>query len=264
MPMEPTTPTTPATPPAAPPVVQQTLPLQQPDTVTIPMSQLQALTAAQTELIRVQEAQRHAEIEHQRREAELKTRTGEIEKGLAELRATSEAKDNDWKGKLTLAEQRAQNFAVERELATALAGQPVIPAAVPQLMTLLRPSLQAQPDGNTITVRTATMQDAVSFVREQLARPEFAHFVRAENQGGTAGGSGGHLSPPTQPANLPQQTEWTPPNMGLAIVADAIAAQAAAREEAKKVGALHPTLVPMATQHGVGFAGFGLKPQKTG
>jgi hypothetical protein len=59
-------------------------------------------------------------------------------------------------------------------------------------------------------------------VKEILAKPEYHHFLQAENRGGTAGASGGHHHSPTPPAY--QTPPDLPQNMGLAAIMDGIEA----------------------------------------
>ena len=63
--------------------------------------------------------------------------------------------------------------------------------------------------------RTPTFQTVGEFVSHQLARPEYAHFLRASTQGGTANGQTiqAAQTPPAGPIPGPQ-----PRNMGEAVI----------------------------------------------
>ena len=95
-------------------------------------------------------------------------------------------------------EERAKRYALDGELSKALASQPLVPGGAEQLTQLWRNQFQVEPQGESFHVRTPTFQSVGDFVGAQLARPEYAHFVRAQNPaGGTAGTTGAHQAAPT-------------------------------------------------------------------
>jgi hypothetical protein len=113
-------------------------------------------------------------------------------------------------------EERAKRYALDGELSKALASQPLVPGGAEQLTQLWRNQFQVEPQGESFHVRTPTFQSVGDFVGAQLARPEYAHFLRAQNPtGGTAGTTGAHQAAPT-PASPAAPT--TPKNFGEAIV----------------------------------------------
>ena len=90
------------------------------------------------------------------------------------------------------------------------------PGGAEQLTQLWRNQFQVEPQGESFHVRTPTFQSVSDFVGAQLARPEYAHFIRAQNPGGgTAGTTGAHQAAPT-PTN--PAAAATPKNFGEAII----------------------------------------------
>jgi hypothetical protein len=96
---------------------------------------------------------------------------------------------------------------VEDELRRALAADSFVSEhAASQAKTLLKSGLRAEPSGDGFAVRTPTGQPVGEFVAAQLARPEYAHFLRS----GTA--HGGTAFPGQRPsAPAPFQPEPEPP-----------------------------------------------------
>lgn len=202
----PTTPATPSTPAPAPPPL---LP-PQPQTVTIPLEQLQAFAALQARLSQVEAEQRQRDADAQRERADLLVKKGEVEAAMKLLREQSEQQLQAERTRQAQTEERAKRYALDGELSRALAAQPLASrAAVQQLATLFRPEFQVQEEGGSFAVRTPTYQSVDAFVTEKLAQPEFAHFVRAGTQGGTGGNTGGHQERPTPPAQQPAGRELT-------------------------------------------------------
>ena len=98
-----------------------------------------------------------------------------------------------------------------------LSSQPLVPGGAEQLTQLWRSQFIVEPQGDSFNVRTPTFQSVGDYVSAQLARPEYAHFIRASNPGGgTAGTTGGHRAAPTSPAN--QAAPVAPKNFGEAII----------------------------------------------
>ena len=98
-----------------------------------------------------------------------------------------------------------------------LASQPLVPGGAEQLTQLWRNQFVVEPQGDSFTVRTPTFQSVGDFVQAQLARPEYAHFIRASNPGGgTAGTTGAHQAAPTSPATPAAPVQ--PKNFGEAII----------------------------------------------
>jgi hypothetical protein len=106
----------------------------------------------------------------------------ELEATAANIRAAQAAGETE-----ALARQHRQNIEAERaraasvakkaELAQALAGRPLVPGAASQLSHLWNSELHADATTDGFAVRTAGFQDVNTFVTEQLARPEYSHFL---------------------------------------------------------------------------------------
>jgi hypothetical protein len=86
-------------------------------------------------------------------------------------------------------------------LARVLASKPLLPSAAAQLTKLWRGEFQVTEEGETFTVRTPTFQSVDQFITAELAKPDYAHFLRAQNPGGGTGGTAGgsQAAPPGEP-----------------------------------------------------------------
>jgi hypothetical protein len=170
----------------------------------------------QARLAQIEETHQMEAAEAQRRESEALAKKGELESALQQLRKQSEDAVQAEKVKLSQIEERAKRYALDGELSRTLAAQPLVPHAAEQLGALWRSQFTVDAQGDSFTVRTPTFQSVGDYVNQQLARPEYAHFVRPGTQGGTAGGQGGHQVPPTTPAHPAAPPQ--PKNMGEAVI----------------------------------------------
>jgi hypothetical protein len=187
-----------------------------PQTVTIPVEQLQAFTSVQSRLSQLEAEQRNREAAAQQEQAKILAQKGEVENALRMLREQSEQQVQVERAKLSATEERAKRYALEGELSRVLSSQNLVPGGVDQLSRLWRPEFQVQAEGESFVVRTPAFQSVNEFVHSQLSRPEYAHFIRSSNQGGTAGTTGGHQVPPTSPANPAPPPQ--PKTMGEAVI----------------------------------------------
>jgi hypothetical protein len=182
-----TTPPAQAPPPAAAPVLAAAPAPPPAATVTIPMSQLEALVATQGRIAQLEAEQRQREQAAREKEIQLLTEKGQAVEAVKSLR---EQKDAELKAisdaKLQLAD-RAKRYALEGELSRVLAAKPLHEHAAGQLTQLWRGAFQVAEEGESFTVRTPTFQTVEQFVTGELAKPEFAHFLRAQNPGGGTG-----------------------------------------------------------------------------
>jgi len=177
----------------------------EPQTVTIPLETLTAFTAMQARLAQVEAQNLAREQQAQQEQATILAKKGDVEAALALLRTESDRTINGVRADLTMVTDRAKRYAVEGELSRALAGLPLVPGAAIQLTKLWRSEFAAEPTGDTFQVRTPTFQSVGDFVAAQLASPEYAHFVRAQNpQGGTGGMNPAGQASPTPAANAVQ------------------------------------------------------------
>jgi len=160
----------------------------EPQTVTIPLETLTAFTAMQARLAQVEAQNLAREQQAQQEQATILAKKGDVEAALQLLRTESDRAINAARADLTMATDRAKRYAVEGELSRALAGQPLMPGAAAQLTKLWRGEFSSEPTGDTFQVRTPTFQSVGDFVAAQLASPDYAHFVRAQNPTGGTGG----------------------------------------------------------------------------
>jgi hypothetical protein len=225
--------------PAAPPTTAA-----QPQTVTIPLDQLNVFTSMQARLAKIEEDRQRDSAEAARREAEALAKKGELEASFQQLRQQSETAVQTERAKLMAIEERAKRYALDGELARGLASQPLVPGGAEQLTQLWRNQFMVEPEGDTFKVRTPTFQSVGDFIGAQLGRPEYAHFLRAQNPGGgTGGASPAGQSAPTAPAAIAPPPE--PRNFSEAVIL-----QMQAMEKAKGDPRLDPKL-------GFGLRGIG-------
>jgi hypothetical protein len=108
--------------------------------------------------------------------------------------------------------ERACKTAVrERELATALAGKPLVEGAVGQLIKLLRDDFEVYEENGGYTVTARDGRSVAQVVAEVLGSPEYSHFCLASSRGGT--GARGGNRPHDMGVNAGR-----PKNLGEAIV----------------------------------------------
>jgi hypothetical protein len=202
-----------ASPPAAPPPAA---PLQ-PQTVTIPLEQLQTFTSVQARLAQFEAEQRSRDEAARAEQVKLLAQKGEIENALRLQREEGQKALDAERSSRAAVEERAKRYALEGEVSRVLSSQPLVPGGAEQLSQLWRNQFVVEPQGDSFNVRTPTFQSVGDFVAAQLARPEYAHFIRASNPGGgTAGTTGAHQAAPTSPANPPAPV--APKNFGEAII----------------------------------------------
>jgi hypothetical protein len=203
-----------ATPPATPPPATPA----QPQTVTIPLEQLQTFTSVQARLAQMEADQRSRDEASRAEQVKLMAAKGEIENALRIQREEAQKQLESERASRAAVEERAKRYALDGEVSRVLASQPLVPGGAEQLTQLWRNQFVVEPQGDSFTVRTPTFQSVGDFVAAQLGRPEYAHFIRASNPGGgTAGGAGGaSLAAPTSPANPAAPTQ--PKNFGEAII----------------------------------------------
>jgi hypothetical protein len=216
------TPTTPLTPVAAtaaapPPAAPSLAPPAQPQTVTIPLEQLQTFTSVQARLAQLEAEQRSRDESARAEQVKLLAAKGEIENALRIQREEGQKALDAERSSRAAVEERAKRYALEGEVSRVLASQPLVPGGAEQLTQLWRSQFVVEPQGDSFTVRTPTFQSVGDFVQAQLARPEYAHFIRASNPGGgTAGTTGAHQAAPTSPATPAPPV--APKNFGEAII----------------------------------------------
>jgi hypothetical protein len=202
-----------ATPAVAPPALVPA----QPQTVTIPLEQLQTFTSVQARLAQMETEQRGRDEAARAEQIKLLAQKGEIENALRIQREEAQKQLEIERASRCAVEERAKRYALEGEVSRVLASAPLVPGGAEQLTQLWRNQFVVEPQGDSFTVRTPTFQSVGDFVAAQLARPEYSHFLRASNPGGgTAGTTGAHQAAPTAPTNPALPTQ--PKNFGEAII----------------------------------------------
>lgn len=95
----------------------------------------------------------------------------------------------------------------ERELATQLAGRPLLPGAASQLIKLWRDEFEVVADSGSHHVRSRDGRTVEQAVGEWLSAPEYAHFRQPMTRGGTsARGSNPAGAPGRSAAASPPKT----------------------------------------------------------
>jgi hypothetical protein len=108
--------------------------------------------------------------------------------------------------------ERAYKAALlDRELATALVGKPLVPGAASQLIKLWRDDFEVVDEDGEIQVRSRDGRSVGQTIESRLAGPEFAHFCLPPSRGGTSSrGQNRSSEPEPKPAS--------PKNLGEAIL----------------------------------------------
>ncbi len=218
MPDEPIpTPATPAVAVAPAPVTNTVTPPPAPPAgITISATDYTEFMATRTRLAAIEQERAREVAEANAREVAALAQKGQIEGALTMLRQQAQADLDAERVKSRATEDRAKRYALDGELARSLSSQPLVPGGAEQLTQLWRSQFHVQPEGDSFAVRTPAFQSVGDFVTQQLARPEYAHFVRAGNPGGGHHGGGGNLTIPT-PAASPAPPV-VPANMGEAVI----------------------------------------------
>jgi len=171
----PTTPSTPATPAAAavaatPAAATPAVPAQ-PQTVTIPLEQLQTFTAIQARLAQIEADNRKREEQVQAEHATILAKKGEVENALNLVRQQSEQQLANERAARAQVEERAKRYALDGEVSRVLASQPLVPGGAEQLTRLWRSEFQVEPQGDSFSVRTPTFQSVGDFVSASSPGP---------------------------------------------------------------------------------------------
>ncbi len=111
----------------------------------------------------------------------------------------------------TALERAYQSALLDRELATALVGKPLVPGAAAQLIRLWRDAFEVIDEDGTLRVVSREGRSVTQAVNDRLAGPEFAHFCLPSSRGGT--GNRGQNRSATTPAAPP-----SPRTLGEAVV----------------------------------------------
>ena len=161
---------------------------------------LNRTTNAELRVAELESQERTRLAEAARKEQDLLAEKGNTEAAKQALQHAREAHDREMaaeRGKLAETDRRSRTAFRDRELALALSGKPLVEGAAPQLMKLMRDAVEAHPEGDGYSVRTTDFINVNDYVARELAKPEYAHFLRATTTGGT-GSSGGAKPAPLE------------------------------------------------------------------
>ena len=156
-------------------------------------------------------------LEQQKKDAEDLVRRKDEEKKIADGKAAEVLAQRDTelaaeKTRVDTEIERGRTFVRDRELAIALAGQPILEGQGQNLMKLWKDDFKAIPDGDTYKVVLAAggTKTVVEEVADRLKLPLYASFLRPSTQGGANAGRTDMAPPPGTPAQ--------PANAGEAMV----------------------------------------------
>ena len=186
-----------------------------PATVTIPLDQLNAFTAMQAQLVKVEEEQQKREAAAREEQVKILAAKGQVEEALRQQREEAQRAIEAERSHRAQTEERAKRYALEGELARVLGSQPLVPGGAEQLTHLLRDHFVVEHSGNSFQVRTQDFRTVGDYIGAMLGRSEFAHFLRAQNPAGGTGGVGAQ-SAPSSPANPASPDE--PKNFSEAVL----------------------------------------------
>jgi hypothetical protein len=124
---------------------------------------------------------------------------GQIQQAFDLQRIQAEEALKAERAKLTDIENRARRYALDGELARALAAHPLVQGGADQLTKLIRHEFVVEGQGESFVVRSADFRNVGDYVTAILGRPEYAHFLRAQHPGGGTAGTQGTQSTPTGP-----------------------------------------------------------------
>ena len=134
---------------------------------------------------------------------------GQIEQAFSLQRQQSEAELQAERTARRQTEERAKRYALDGELARALAAQPLVPGGATSSPGYGDDQFNVEPRGDSFHVQTAAFQTVDDFVKSQLGTPGYSHFLRPNNAaGGTVTGvqpqstQTGQPVVDTQPKNL--------------------------------------------------------------
>jgi hypothetical protein len=183
-------PGTPA-PPAAPPPVSLTLTPEQ----WADYSQMRSRVAE------LEAAEHRRTAEAQAAEVRALQAKGQIEQAFNLQRQQAEALLVAEREKVKQTEDRAKRYALDGELARALAAQPLVQGGSEQLTQLIRHEFNVEQQGDTLVVRSKDFRSVSDYVATILARPDYAHYLRPNNPAGGSAGTQGSQTAPTGPPN---------------------------------------------------------------
>jgi hypothetical protein len=195
---KPTTPTTETIPVAGPPPVAATQ-APAPVAITLTPEQWTAYTASQTRISELEAAERTRVAASQSAEIEALQAKGRITDAFNLQRANYEATLAEERKTIAAIEGRSKRYALDGELARALASHPLVAGGAAQLTQLLRDEFTVEGRGDSIVVQSKDFRSVAAFI-DAVLPSKFSHFLVARNPLGGTAGSTGTQSSPTAPA----------------------------------------------------------------
>jgi hypothetical protein len=187
-----------------------------PASISLTPEQWAVYTSTQTRIAELEAAEQKRTADAHAAEVKALQAKGQIEAAFNLQREQARQELEAERKKLRDTEDRAQRYALDGELARALAAQPLVPGGADQLTQLWRHQFTVETQGDTFTVRTPDFQSVGTWIATQLERPEYAHFLRAKN---TSGGTAGTISAQSAQSSLTADLlPQMPRNLGDAIV----------------------------------------------
>jgi hypothetical protein len=202
--------------------LQTVAPVAQSQTVTIPLDQLNAFTAMQARLAKVEEEQQKRDATAREEQVKILAAKGQVEEALRAQREEAQRALDAERIQRTQVEERAKCYALDGELARALSSYSLVAGGAEQLTQLLRDQFIVEPQGSSFAVRTQEFKSAGEHIGSMLGRPEFAHFLRAQNPAGGTGATGTQSTQST-PANSVGDSQ--PRNFSEAVIMQMAATQ---------------------------------------
>jgi hypothetical protein len=199
---------------------QQTTPVG----VTLTSEQWASYSNTQARIAELEGAEQRRRAEAQTAEVKALQAKGQIEQAFNLQREQARLELESERKKLQQTEERAKRYALDGELARSLAAQPLVAGGAEQLTQLWRSQFTVEPQGDSFAVQAPGFQPVGQWIAAQLGRPEYSHFLRAQNPGGgTQGGPPGTQGLPTAPGQAAAPP--VPQNMSEAILMQMAAMQ---------------------------------------
>jgi hypothetical protein len=183
-------------PPAAPPAIAPPAPTVH----TLTPEQWAAYASSTARIAELEAAEARRAADAQAAEVRALQAKGQIEQAFNLQRTQAEEALKAERTKLAETEARAKRYALDGELARSLASFPLVAGGADQITRLIRDEFGVEAQGDTFVVRSKDFRGVHDFITATLAKPEYAHFIRAQNPGGGTAGTQGTQSAPTGPA----------------------------------------------------------------
>jgi hypothetical protein len=194
--------------PAAP-VVQvvpaPAAPLLPPGIVPVTQKQLEEYEGYKATVANMEADRQAAQSAAKEAELQAQMAKGQYTEALAQIRKANEDAVAAERNQRAMIEERAKKYALQKEVSQALASHNLVPGGAAQLADHWRDQFISEPAGDSYAVRTPQFQSVSDFVASQLAKQEYAHFLRSSTQGGVG------INPAASTSAPAPQTVAAPP-----------------------------------------------------